>query len=288
MKIKKIIFASILSFCLSISLYAQNIGEKVYKELLIDGKTVNKWCEIKSIKECNEKGFVFHIATKDSNIIYNYDKNDKIISDSNGGVWEYDDAGNNTVYKNKKANYEIIYDYDKEGNKIHSLDSDKEEIWNEYDNSNSLLHAKINSIKSDSTNMEVTDQYYEYDKNKNIIHQYNITNNTQLSFEIISSYNQQNQLIYKKTITYEDEKPKYINEEYYQYYQNGKLYFYQSKSSSNITWNYHYQYYSYDNYKCRIDKVDWTHGSSYTEIIEVEYWDEEKTIPKAEIIYRLQ
>ena len=56
---------------------------------------------------------------------------------------------------------DITKEYDKNGNLIHSKDSDVFEYWREYDDNGNLIHYK------DSNGVEY---WKEYDKNGNLIH----------------------------------------------------------------------------------------------------------------------
>ena len=62
----------------------------------------------------------------------------------------------------KWVNVSVIeYEYDSNGNEIHSKDSDGDEIWREYDNNGNLIHCK---------NSDGFEYWHEYDNNGNLIH----------------------------------------------------------------------------------------------------------------------
>ncbi len=101
---KRIIICICFLFTLAISnTFAQEIGEKVYKEIIIDGKKINKWL-----------------------VVY--------------GFADYDDKGNSIYYKTEDE--EWWYDIDDKGNTIHSKSSDDFECWFEYDDKGKKIHEK--------------------------------------------------------------------------------------------------------------------------------------------------
>ena len=86
---------------LSAFAFAQTVGEKVYKEVSVNGEMVSKWLEVVSMAEYDSKG----------NEIY--------FKNSNGFErWsEYDSKGNKIHYKNSNG-VEEWYEYDSKGNKV--------------------------------------------------------------------------------------------------------------------------------------------------------------------------
>ena len=81
-------------FILGALAFSAEVGEKTYKEVTVNGKTLSKWVEVLSISE--------------------YDNNENLIhfKDSDG--------------------YEYWKEYDSNGNLIHYKDSDGDEKWYEY------------------------------------------------------------------------------------------------------------------------------------------------------------
>ena len=90
---KRFIF-SVVFFILGTLAFSAEVGEKTYKEVTVNGKTLSKWVEVLSISE--------------------YDNNENLIhfKDSDG--------------------YEYWKEYDSNGNQIHYKDSSGEEYWHEY------------------------------------------------------------------------------------------------------------------------------------------------------------
>ncbi len=60
MKTKKSILSLILLLSATFPIAAQSLGDKVYKEVTVDGKRVNKWVIFDSITDYDEKGNVIH------------------------------------------------------------------------------------------------------------------------------------------------------------------------------------------------------------------------------------
>ena len=81
-------------FILGALAFSAEVGEKTYKEVTVNGKTLSKWVEVLSISE--------------------YDNNENLIH-----------------YKNSDGKEEWN-EYDSNGNQIHYKDSSGEEYWHEY------------------------------------------------------------------------------------------------------------------------------------------------------------
>ena len=87
------IFAAMTLF--AVSAFSQEIGDKVYKEVEVNGEKLFKWLK------------------------YSY-------------LTEYDINGN-MIHKKWSDGDELWYEYDSNGNKIHEKWSDGDEWWYEYD-----------------------------------------------------------------------------------------------------------------------------------------------------------
>lgn len=160
---KKIIGAVLLSV-IGFTLFAEEMKEKAYLEVEIDGKTQGKWCDFDRLVEYDRTGKRVHVKS------------------STGDEWwwyEYDKNGN-MIHEKCSDGYECWNEYDKNGNKIHSKDSDGTEWWNEYDKNGNNIHAKWsagyewwneydkNGNKIHSKCSDGTEWWYEYDKNGNV------------------------------------------------------------------------------------------------------------------------
>lgn len=86
--------------------FAQTPGEKVYKEVNVNGETVFKWLEVDYFTEYDRNGNEIH------------------SKDNNG--------------------YEDWYEYDSNGNIIHSKDNKGYEKWYECDSNGNIIHSKDN------------------------------------------------------------------------------------------------------------------------------------------------
>ena len=84
--------------------YKDEVGERLHKEVTVNGKTLSKLVEVYSVIEYDRNGNEIH-----------------------------------SKYSNGK---EYWYEYDRNGNKIHSKDSDGYEEWYEYDGNGNEIHSK--------------------------------------------------------------------------------------------------------------------------------------------------
>ena len=102
-------------FILGTLAFSAEVGEKTYKEVTVNGKTLSKWVEVLSISEYDNNENLIHFKDSDG---YEYWK-------------EYDSNGNLIHYKNSDGKEEWN-EYDSNGNQIHYKDNDGEEYWHEY------------------------------------------------------------------------------------------------------------------------------------------------------------
>ena len=123
-------------------------GDKAYIEIEIDGEMLGKWMEFFAHWEYNPDGeTVYWKKAFDGTVTecwYEYDRNGNVI---------------HTKYSNGD---EIWYEYDRNGKLIHTKDSDGYEWWAEYDRNGKLIHEK------DSDGYE---WWAEYDRNGNRIYE---------------------------------------------------------------------------------------------------------------------
>ena len=102
-------------FILGTLAFSAEVGEKTYKEVTVNGKTLSKWVEVLSISEYDNNGNLIH--SKD---IYSKEE------------WnEYDNNGN-LIHSKYSNGREVWYEYDSNGNEIHYKNSDGKEEWHEY------------------------------------------------------------------------------------------------------------------------------------------------------------
>ena len=119
---KNILFICIIGIVLGTAAFAQQVGDKVSKEIIFDGNKFNKMFEVNAVKEYDTKGNMIHeIILNDKEYWYEYNSNGKVIHEK----WsEGDTKGSSPI--------EGWYEYDEHGNKIHAKWSDGLEYWNEY------------------------------------------------------------------------------------------------------------------------------------------------------------
>lgn len=165
---KIIISCCIIMLCTIFKLNAQKIGERVYKEFVLNDETFSKWFEYTGNSEYNEKGEWIN-----PNI-------------------EYDEHGNE-IFHNFKEGSEN-YHNDKKGNLIHKIASTPDggyEVWYEYDSKGKLIHQ----IQKNNTDGKEFERWY--DNNDNEI-QWKTSDG---DFSIIE-YNSNNQPIHYKGKVY--------------------------------------------------------------------------------------
>ena len=112
-------------FILSTLAFSAEVGEKTYKEVTVNGKTLSKWVEVLSISE--------------------YDNNENLIHYKNSNGYEYwkeYDSNGNLIHSKDSDGYESWKEYDSNGNLIHSKYSYSWEEWSEYDSNGNLIHFK--------------------------------------------------------------------------------------------------------------------------------------------------
>ena len=102
-------------FILGALAFSAEVGEKTYKEVTVNGKTLSKWVEVLSISEYDNNGNLIH--SKNSNG-YEY--------------WKEYDSNGNLIHSKDSDGYESWKEYDSNGNQIHYKDSSGEEYWHEY------------------------------------------------------------------------------------------------------------------------------------------------------------
>ena len=111
---KRFIF-SVVFFILGTLAFSAEVGEKTYKEVTVNGKTLSKLVEVYSVIEYDRNGNEIHFKENDG---YEY--------------WcEYDSNGN-LIHSQNSHGLEKWYEYDSNGNQIHYKDNDGEEYWHEY------------------------------------------------------------------------------------------------------------------------------------------------------------
>lgn len=194
---KKLVFCFVFLLC-SFYIFAQNIGDKVYKEVTVDGKRVNKWLELCSEKKYNENGLLI----TDGRNYYEYDDKNNIVYYYEGysldyiKEWhKYDSNGREIYFKCYKEalmfgvyeDREEWYEYDENNNRIYEKHRSYEyykEYWNEYDSNCKITKRKCSDNTSEifiydlkgnlihKKDFDGTDFYYEYDEENNMIISY--------------------------------------------------------------------------------------------------------------------
>lgn len=104
----------------------EKLGEKVYKKVTVDGKTISKWVVFEEMTEYNEYGKPLCYGD----------------SDGTEGWYDHDENGNEIHYKNNG-------DYDARGNEIHFKNNHNREWWFEYtfhENGKVKTKKKFNSF----------------------------------------------------------------------------------------------------------------------------------------------
>ena len=181
---KRIIICICLFIVFSTStVFAQQLGERVYKEVVVDGQQVGKWLEVYGVSEYDTNGRIIHKKSLDlgkDERFYEYDTKGNLIHEKGQGTWddeywyEYDAKGNlvreiynhnipdsyNTSLKKLGWDLKYEYEYDTNGKVIHKKSSKGNEYWYEYDAKGNLIHEKSND----------NEYWYEYDAKGNLVH----------------------------------------------------------------------------------------------------------------------
>ena len=208
--------------CALSSVSAQKVGEKVYKEVSLGGKETAKWFELYDLSEYDNNG----------NLVY--------CERGSSKVWrEYDNMGNETLFKNNKG--EVVrdyYQYDRKGNMIYRQHDDpdgKEDaswsVWYEYDNKGREISSKtqypsgkISEWKYDYDNHGTKhskgdgfESWEEYDSHGNLFHYRGSYGGSYNEWWKTFKYNAQGILIYFKDDNYEQWYDEHGNEVHTKY-----------------------------------------------------------------------
>ena len=155
----------LLLILVGMNAFTQQLGDKVYKEVIVDGKKVNKWLMINALYDFDDKG-------------------DRTHAKFEGEEWWYDhDTNGNTIHSKSSDGLEGWFEYDAKGNKTREKWSDGEESFPEYDDrgniicfrwSNGLLEWMEYDKKGKETHYKTSDGYEdwsEYDTKGDLIYQ---------------------------------------------------------------------------------------------------------------------
>ena len=175
MTFSKINIAFIVTIFMCISLSGLELGDKIYKDVTINGKKASRLVRYEYFYEMNPEGKQIHYKNINGNEIWDeYDLKGNLIW-REGTVdlekwyecYNYDEKGNKIYYKIDTA-YEYRESwYDSHGNIIHEKYKNGEEHWYEYDSNGNMIHDKTNlHNEGDGTCIE---SWNEYDSNGNVI-----------------------------------------------------------------------------------------------------------------------
>lgn len=123
-------------FILGALAFSAEVGEKTYKEVTVNGKTLSKRVEVLSISEYDNNGNLIHYKNSNGYEYWKeYDSNGNLIhSKYSDGYeeWNEYDSNGNLIHSQNSHGLEKWYEYDSNGNLIHYKDSNGEEYWHEY------------------------------------------------------------------------------------------------------------------------------------------------------------
>lgn len=200
----KIIFFVIFCFLFYSFLYSEELGDKVYKEVNIDGEIFYKWLEYTKYEKFDINGNLVYTKELDSDeVFYKYDNNGNKIYEKYGDhedTYQYDK--NNKLIHEKTSSYEWWYEYDKYGTIIHEWTSDGYESKTvcKYDKNGKLIYSKSN-VKPIGSPERIDEWWYEYNADGTIEH--GICKDIS---EYYIHYNKNGNIIYHKSKAwYEDE-----------------------------------------------------------------------------------
>ena len=161
MKINKLLLTSIIGLLLLGYVNAQEIPEKIYKEMTFESNQVSKW---------------FKYSSKS---IYKYDDNGILkYNDIRGDgkyYTEYDNHGNEIYSKLRDCEGYTEYQYDSKGNIIYkkmnnTTDDFITETYREYDSGNRIIYEKQYSYNKGKED-KPSEHWYKYDKNGYLIYE---------------------------------------------------------------------------------------------------------------------
>ena len=161
---KKTIFIAI--FVLNTFAFTQTVGEKVYKEVTVNGEKNTKWLQVYSVSECDSNGNIIHEKNNSGEEWWvDYDSKGNVIHEKSNlfdgyEVWrEYDSKGNVIHEKsNLFGGYEVWHEYDNNGNIIYKKNN-YEEFWYEYDGKGNKIYEKCANVNG----KYLCECWYEYD-----------------------------------------------------------------------------------------------------------------------------
>ena len=141
----------------AVSSFGQELGQKVYREVTINGEVVKKWVKVIGIEDYDERGKALYEKDIDGFTQY-----------------EYDDKGNEIhwIWQTGKDRYEYWYEYDDQNRKIHQSETKPKKnsfkgTWYEYDDKGNL----IREVDKDRTGKKITGEVlYENDGEGKLIH----------------------------------------------------------------------------------------------------------------------
>ena len=199
----------------AVSSFGQELGQKVYREVTINGEVVKKWVKVIGIEDYDERGKALYEKDIDGFTQY-----------------EYDDKGNEIhwIWQTGKDRYEYWYEYDDQNRKIHQSETKPKKnsfkgTWYEYDDKGNL----IREVDKDRTGKKITGEVlYENDGEGKLIHK-------KISYnETYYEYNKQGNLIHKTSSN--------GDEEWYEYDTKGNKVHLVWKTSTGKVYEHWYEY----------------------------------------------
>ncbi len=252
---KKILLVLALISCV-LPLFAQTskkYGDKVYVDLTVHGETVSKWVECYHVYEYDQNGNITYDDDGNANRYY-YNSHGDIIKEidvtlgkTTNYSYEYDSKGRKifrkrrVVTKNDSFDNREYYYYDKKGNLIHEreeiddvpgIGDDVHNCYYEYDSQGHCTHF----MRVDSDGKVYSEEWYEFDKNGN--------------------------LIYQKRTDNMPNDPTSTTEEWYEYDNAGNVVY--AKYSSGVECSYYYDYDKYGNILYKEETCKYPDGGGYT------------------------
>lgn len=261
------ILLSIFIFSFSSLFFAQNVGDKVYKELEELGE--NRWCSFTALVEYNEEGKVLLEKYTYLERNYSYYPDGYEILSNNGYVRKYD-SKDSVVYEKTAKGSLITYsnDYDKNDLLIHSKASNGFEKWLEYNKNGLLIHY------IDTDNIETN---YKYDEKNRKVYEKEKTVNGY--YEYFYVYDEKGNCSSEEHVCVENGVEKFSYEIFYEYDSNGNIIRRENPGFTNYETLYTYD----NNNNLKSSKLINKDGFEY-DFYEYDFWDDNKTI-KSKRVY---
>lgn len=290
MKKKFVLLLALIACVVQLFAEVNKYGDKAYLTFSIRGENVSKWVKCSEIYEYDQKGnetlevnsggtrtyeynshgdvivLTGSMFSKPIYTSYQYDYNGRKIfeesSNDNRTYFYYDNKGN-LINKRKEldaipgimeaSTNDIYYEYDSQGHCTHIMYVDKKgevyvEEWYEFDKNGNVIHEKHTY---NITSTRTTENWYEYDNAGNAIYkkQKETGGSYPNNYERWLKYDKHGNEIYEKYDTGGESSYHYEYDKYGNILYKEEIYKYSDDNGRTYKEGYTYEYYTYEYYK---------------------------------------